>query len=251
MRKLLFVLLFILLITASGCRAEKTLPNDTGASIPDISTEEIRETEKPPESDSSSVSEETSLPEETETTPVPAQPQEPAETVPPKQTETEAPKQTIPGTSTDPTEKAPVQTESPTPEPEPEDTKPSAPETVPPETGTVIPPEESTDPPPADIEAEYKRIIREATAYAESYAVKGFTFHWNDSLDFNWETGYMGTPRVKYEGVDGVIRILKHHIDRIVQTATDPGNGIPASAADYKVMQITVDGDIAFVVLYG
>ena len=225
MRKLVFVLLFILLVTASGCRAEKSLLNDTSVSISDISTDNIREAEEPPESDSPSVLE---------------------ETVPPKQTESEAPKQTLPGASNDPTEKPPVQTESPTPEPEPEETKPSVPET-----GTVIPSEESTDPPPIDMEAEYKRIIREATAYAESYAAKGFTFHWDDSLDFNWETGYMGTPHVKYEGVDGAIQILKHHIDRIVQTATDPSNGIPASAANYKVMQITVDGDIAFVVLYG
>lgn len=222
MRKLVFVLLFILLVTASGCRAEKSLLNDTSVSISDISTDNIREAEEPPESDSPSVLE---------------------ETVPPKQTESEAPKQTLPGASNDPTEKPPVQTESPTPEPESEETKPSVPETV--------LPEESTDPPPTDMEAEYKRIIREATAYAESYAAKGFTFHWDDSLDFNWETGYMGTPRVKYEGVDGAIQILKHHIDRIVQTATDPSNGIPASAANYKVMQITVDDDIAFVVLYG
>ncbi len=230
MRKLLFVLLFILLVTASGCRAEKSLLNDTSVSISDISTDNIRETEEPPESDSPSVLE---------------------ETVPPKQTESEAPKQTIPGISTDPTGKPLAKTDSPAPEPESEETKPSVPETVPPETEIVIPPEESTDPPPADTEAEYKRIIRGATTYAESYAAKGFTFHWDDSLDFNWETGYMGTPRVKYEGVDGVIQILKHHIDRIVQTATDPSNGIPASAANYKVMQITVDGDIAFVVLYG
>ncbi len=222
MRKLVFVLLFILLVTASGCRAEKSLLNDTSVSISDISTDNIREAEEPPESDRPSVLE---------------------ETVPPKQTESEAPKQTLPGASNDPTEKPPVQTESPTPEPESEETKPSVPETV--------LPEKSTHPPPTDMEAEYKRIIREATAYAESYAAKGFSFHWDDSLDFNWETGYMGTPRVKYEGVDGVIQILKHHIDRIVQTATDPGNGIPASAANYKVMQITVDGDIAFVVLYG
>ena len=101
------------------------------------------------------------------------------------------------------------------------------------------------------MEAEYKRIIREVTAYAESYAAKGFIFNWDDSLEFSWETGYMGTPRIKYECVDGVISILKYHVDKIVNTATDPSNGIPAVSANYKIMQVTVDGDIAFVVLYG
>ena len=103
------------------------------------------------------------------------------------------------------------------------------------------------------MEAEYARIIREAVAYAEGYKEKGFTFVWDDLLEFSWESGagWMGTPRVKYEGVDGVIVSLKHHIDRIVETVTDPANGIPAHVANYKVMQITVDGDIAFVVLYG
>ena len=101
------------------------------------------------------------------------------------------------------------------------------------------------------MKAEYQRIISEVTVYAQSYASKGFTFVWDDSLVFGWETGYMGTPRVKYEGVDGVISILKYHVDKIVNTVTDPSNGIPAVSANYKVMQVTVDGDIAFVVLYG
>lgn len=103
------------------------------------------------------------------------------------------------------------------------------------------------------MEAEYARIIRETVAYAESYATKGFTFVWDDSLEFSWESGagWMGTPRVKYEGVDGVIERLKSHIDKIVKTAIDPDNGVPAHSAHYNVMQVTVDGDIAFVVLYG
>lgn len=119
-------------------------------------------------------------------------------------------------------------------------------------------PEENTPPTSSetsktepDMESEYRRIINEVIAYAQSYTAKGFIFVWDDSLEFGWETGYMGTPRVKYEGVDGVIGILKRHIDMIVKTATDPGNGIPGYSANYKVMQVTVDGDIAFVVLYG
>lgn len=127
---------------------------------------------------------------------------------------------------------------------------PTLPATSKPEDPEPTPPTESTIP-PVDMEAEYARIIREATQYAESYAAKGFTFVWDDSLEFGWETGYMGTPRVKYEGVDGVIEMLKYHIDKIVKVATDPGNGLSGYSANYKVVQVTVDGDIAFVVLYG
>ena len=110
------------------------------------------------------------------------------------------------------------------------------------------PPETTSQP---DMEAEYARIIRETVAYAESYAAKGFTFVWDDSLEFSWESGagWMGTPRVKYEGVDGTIEMLKYHIDKIVKIAGGPGT--PGYSAYYKVMQVTVDGDIAFVVLYG
>lgn len=121
---------------------------------------------------------------------------------------------------------------------------PSFPEPKPP--GTTSKPE-------PDMEAEYARIIRETIQYAESYAKKGFTFVWDDSLEFSWEsgTGWMGTPRVEYEGVDGVIEMLQYHIDKIVRTVSDPGNGIPSHSAYYQVLQVMVDGDIAFVVLYG
>lgn len=147
---------------------------------------------------------------------------------------------TRPAESTPPKETTSSQTES-----EPEKVKTPDPEPTKPE----LPTESTT--PPVDMEREYARIIREATQYAESYAAKGFTFVWDDSLEFGWETGYMGTPRVKYEGVDGVIEMLKYHIDKIVKVATDPGNGLSGYSANYKVVQVTVDGDIAFVVLYG
>lgn len=101
-----------------------------------------------------------------------------------------------------------------------------------------------------NMDKEYKRIIRETISYAEGYKSKGFTFVWDESLEFNNETGYMGTPRVEYEGVNGVIEVLKHHIDLIVKTATDSSNGIPSYSANYKVVQVEIDGDIAFVVLY-
>ena len=77
------------------------------------------------------------------------------------------------------------------------------------------------------MEAEYARIIRETVAYAEDYKEKGFTFIWDDSLEFSWESGagWMGTPRVKYEGIDGTIEMLQYHIDKIVKTSTDSENG--------------------------
>lgn len=61
----------------------------------------------------------------------------------------------------------------------------------------------------------------------------------------------MGTPRIARDGVDGVIRSLKYHIDLIVKTTTDPANGITCDEMTYKVMQIDLDGEIAFVVVYG
>ncbi len=138
---------------------------------------------------------------------------------------------------------------------------PSAPAEPPKQEASSEPPQKTetptlpwvTQPPKSFTQADHNRIISEVTAYAESYRAKGFTFEWDDSLEFSWEsgTGWMGTPRVKYDGVDGVIEMLKYHVDKIVKVATDPSNCIPSSIANYKVMQVTVDGDIAFVVLYG
>ena len=70
-------------------------------------------------------------------------------------------------------------------------------------------------------------------------------------MEFGWDVGYMGTPRIKYEGVAGTISRLKNHIDKIVETSTDPANGITTDYMTYKVVQITIDGDIAFAVIYG
>ena len=44
---------------------------------------------------------------------------------------------------------------------------------------------------------------------------------------------------------------MKYHIDLIVKTTTDPANGITCDEMTYKVMQIDLDGEIAFVVVYG
>lgn len=241
MRKSIFVLIMILLFSLIGCQSEKKdgssavspasgLTESEAASAIDNSSAETNSTEATssvPEPErnhtESSVTESGNLPEVensiSEVTELPSP--EPSASTEPPQSEPASP----PVTSK-PEEPA-------KPEPEPSD-----------------PPAESTAP-PVDMEKEYERILRETIQYAESYAEKGFDFVWDDSLEFGWETGYMGTPRIKYEGVDGVIRMLKRHIDMIVKTATDPANGIPGYLAHYKVMQVTVDGDIAFVVLYG
>lgn len=44
---------------------------------------------------------------------------------------------------------------------------------------------------------------------------------------------------------------LKYHIDLIFKTSTDPMYGITTEYMTYKVEQITVDGDLAYVVIYG
>ena len=113
-------------------------------------------------------------------------------------------------------------------------------------------PEESQEPQtPSYTQADYDRIIKETITYAESYKAKGFTFEWKESMQFGWDVGYMGTPRIERDGTDGVIKTLKHHIDLIVQTSSDPANGITTDWMTYKVVQITIDGDIAFAVIYG
>ena len=100
-------------------------------------------------------------------------------------------------------------------------------------------------------EQDHNRIMTEVIEYAESYSEKGFEFDWNESMTFGWDVGFMGTPRVKYDGIDGVIKTLKHHIDLIYQTSTNPMYGLTTTYMTYKVEQIIVDGDIAYVVIYG
>ena len=160
----------------------------------------------------------------------PTQPSAPAE--PPKETKPTEPEPTQPApTEPKPTEPMPIEPEST--EPKPTEPAPTEPE---PDTFT---------------EADHRRIIAEVTAYAESYSAKGFTFQWKESMTFGWDVGYMGTPRVEYEGVDGVIEMLKYHIDLIYKTSTDPAYGLTTTVMTYKVEQITIDGDLAYVVIYG
>ena len=149
-------------------------------------------------------------------------------TAPPKQTEppkvTEPPKQTEPPKVTEPSTK--------TTEPQP--TEPPA-----------------TEQPKGFTEADHTRIVSEVKAYAESYTAKGFTFEWAEELAFGWDVGWMGTPRISRDGVDGVISTLKHHVDLIYKSGTDPANGVTANSVLYKVVQLEIDGGIAYAVIYG
>lgn len=168
----------------------------------------------------------------------PAEGTKKAETVPP----TQAPKQTEPPKATEPQPTAP-------PESKPAET--TAPTTPPAETNPEPESPAETQPPNGFTEADHNRIVSEAKAYAESYKAKGFTFLWSDSLEFGWDVGWMGTPRISRDGVDGTIKTLKHHVDLIYKSGTDPANGVTADSVLYRVVQLEIDGGIAYAVIYG
>ena len=108
-----------------------------------------------------------------------------------------------------------------------------------------------TEPPQGFTQADHEHIVAEVTAYAESYRAKGFTFEWSDELEFGWDVGYMGTPRIGRDGVEGTIRTLKYHIDLIYDTGTNPAYGLTSNSVRYRVVQIEIDGGIAYAVIYG
>lgn len=168
----------------------------------------------------------------------PAEGTKKAETVP----STQAPKQTEPPKATEPQPTAP-------PESKPAET--TAPTTPPAETKPETEPPTETQPPKGFTEADHTRIVSEVKAYAESYKAKGFTFEWSDSLEFGWDVGWMGTPRISRDGVDGTIKTLKHHVDLIYKSGTDPANGVTADSVLYRVVQLEIDGGIAYAVIYG
>ena len=168
----------------------------------------------------------------------PAEGTKKAETVPP----TQAPKQTEPPKATEPQPTAP-------PESKPAET--TAPTTPPAETKPEPETPAETQPPKSFTKADHNRIVSEVKAYAESYKAKGFTFEWSDSLEFGWDVGWMGTPRISRDGVDGTIKTLKHHVDLIYKSGTDPANGVTADSVLYRVVQLEIDGGIAYAVIYG
>lgn len=200
---------------------------------------------------------EPTAPEESEP-PAESSASEPQQTAEKEKSEQEpAPEQTKPSVQTEPQKPAePTQQQQPQ-EPPAAQTQPTVPPG--PETAVTNQPKEPEDAaPPAVTEhpktftqADHERIIKEAIAYAESYKAKGFTFEWKKSMEFGWDVGYFGTPRIDRDGVDGTIRTLKYHIDKIVSISTDPANGITTEYMTYKVVQITIDGSIAYAVIYG
>lgn len=120
-----------------------------------------------------------------------------------------------------------------------------------PQEPVITNPPATTESPKGFTETDHNHIVSEVTAYAESYKSRGFTFEWSDKLEFGWEVGYFGTPRISRDGVDGTIKTLKYHIDRIYQTGTDPANGLTSDSVRYRVVQIEIDGGIAYAVIYG
>lgn len=254
-RKMPAVLLAGLMILAlAGCNANKATP-DSGTAADSRITETVTnftpettvdtalpaDTENKTEATAEKEKAESSAPAESGTaaeTRKPAESADKAETSPP----TQAPKQTEPPKITEaqptaPPESRPAETTAPTTPPA--ETKPE------PETPA------ETQPPKSFTKADHKRIVSEVKAYAESYKAKGFTFVWSDSLEFGWDVGWMGTPRISRDGVDGTIKALKHHVDLIYKSGTDPANGVTADSVLYRVVQLEIDGGIAYAVIYG
>lgn len=254
-RKMPAVLLAGLMILAlAGCNANKATPDSGTAAdsritetVTDSATETTVETALPADTENKTEATaekekaESSAPAESGTaaeTRKPAESADKAETVPP----TQAPKQSEPPEATEPQPTAP-------PESRPAET--TAPTTPPTETKPETEPPAEIQPPKGFTEADHTRIVSEVKAYAESYKAKGFTFEWSDSLEFGWDVGWMGTPRISRDGVDGTIKTLKHHVDLIYKSGTDPANGVTADSVLYRVVRLEIDGGIAYAVIYG
>ena len=254
-RKMPAVLLAgLMLLALAGCNANKAT-SDSGTAadsritetVTDFTPETTVETALP--ADTESKTEATAEKEKAESTATlesgtaaetrkPTESSDKAETSPP----TQAPKHTEPPKATEPQPTAP-------PESRPAET--TAPTTPPTETKPETEPPAETQPPKGFTEADHNRIVSEIKAYAESYKAKGFNFEWSDSLEFGWDVGWMGTPRISRDGVDGTIKTLKHHVDLIYKSGTDPANGVTADSVLYRVVQLEIDGGIAYAVIYG
>ena len=250
-RKMPAVLLAGLMILAlAGCNANKATP-DSGTAADSRITETVTnftpettvdtalpaDTENKTEATAEKGKAESTATLESGTTAEnrkPAGSADKAETVPP----TQAPKQSEAPKATEPPESRPAESTAPT---------------APPPTETNPEPESpaETQPPNGFTEADHNRIVSEVKAYAESYKAKGFTFVWSDSLEFGWDVGWMGTPRISRDSVDGTIKTLKHHVDLMYKSGTDPANGVTADSVLYRVVQLEIDGGIAYAVIYG
>ena len=226
-------------IRSSAPSEEKRITETVTESKPETDTESSlpADIENKTEATAEKEKAESSAPAESGTaaeTRKPAESADKAETVPP----TQAPKQSEAPKATEPPESRPAESTAPT---------------APPPTETNPEPESpaETQPPNGFTEADHNRIVSEVKAYAESYKAKGFTFVWSDSLEFGWDVGWMGTPRISRDGVDGTIKTLKHHVDLIYKSGTDPANGVTADSVLYRVVQLEIDGGIAYAVIYG
>lgn len=254
-RKMPAVLLAGLMILAlAGCNANKATP-DSGTAAESRITETV--TESKPETDTGS-----SLPADTESKTEAMAEKEKAESTATSESgtaaETRKPAESADKAETSPPTQAPKQTEppkiteaQPTAPPESRPAETTAPTTPPAETKPEPETPAETQPPKSFTKADHKRIVSEVKAYAESYKAKGFTFVWSDSLEFGWDVGWMGTPRISRDGVDGTIKTLKHHVDLIYKSGTDPANGVTADSVLYRVVQLEIDGGIAYAVIYG
>lgn len=235
----------LILLSLAGCGADKTTPDSTSGTGSCI-TETV--TASKPETDT-----ESDLPADTEIKTDTTAEKENAETG--TVAETAKPAETTKTAEITPPTQAPKQTEAPKasePQPTaPPESKPA--ETTTPEKPTTPPtePPKETEQPKGFTEADHDRIVSEVRSYAEGYKAKGFTFVWSDSLEFGWDVGWMGTPRISRDGVDGTIRTLKYHVDLIYSSGTDPANGVTADSVRYRVVQIEIDGGIAYAVIYG
>lgn len=245
--KMLAVLLAgLITLSLAGCAADKANDHTESGAVSTESSITVTDKTSEPTAESSllagteSTTDSTTEKEKESSAPADsgskADAAKPADTESPKQTETpkvtETPKQTEPPKVTEPPETKP--TEPPTKPTEPQPTEPPA-----------------TEQPKGFTEADHTRIVSEVKAYAESYTSKGFTFEWTEELAFGWDVGWMGTPRISRDGVDGVISTLKHHVDLIYKSGTDPANGVTANSVRYKVVQLEIDGEIAYAVIYG
>ena len=217
-------------IRSSAPSEEKRITETVTESKPETDTEFKTETTAEKEKAESTATSESDTAAETRK---PAESADKAETVPP----TQAPKQSEAPKATAPPESRPAETTAPT--------------TPPTETKPETEPPAETQPPNGFTEADHNRIVSEVKAYAESYKAKGFTFEWSDRLEFGWDVGWMGTPRISRDGVDGTIKTLKHHVDLIYKSGTDPANGVTADSVLYRVVQLEIDGGIAYAVIYG
>lgn len=247
-RKMLAALLAgLITLSLAGCGADKAentssdpASTESGitATVTDKASEPTAESSLPAGTESMT---ESTTEKEQESSTAPA---DSGKTEAAKPADTESPKQTEPPKTTEP----PKQTEPPKVT-EPPETKPTEPSTKPTEPQPTEPP--ATEQPKDFTEADHTRIVSEVKAYAESYTSKGFTFEWAEELAFGWDVGWMGTPRISRDGIDGVISTLKHHVDLIYKTGTDPANGVTANSVRYKVVQLEIDGGIAYAVIYG